>query len=298
MQEFSLIYLGERFHPISQDLPSAIIDSYTRRNKPLHAAVASINFLQADPIPTIGSLLEQWRSLALDSRRLIRDDLQFVATLFDKLLDEQRLPGIACIRTLDFLADDVVRNAADSRHLDAISGSISMNLCSILEHLDAEWRELREWPPDTRCSIHLTYVVQPSVNLSVALGAVQRELGFSEAGEIHVVETGSGSYYEILAGTIASVYALRVLFALANGILDEIVVMRGKARLLARTRIPTRYRDVVLAPYRKRGDSPLAHLPKVVELIRELLGNSGAHGLEQSNVSECQVTVHDEEAGG
>lgn len=294
-----LIYLGAH-GPRLRDAGQVdrVVASYAGRGMALHEAVARLNFKMAEPLHGVTAVAEAVVAPGLRGLPVQRDDVRFVVRVFEALAERHSLPLLACVNAaracepvLAPAATEPLYDESVRRPVAELVSGLTALATRVADEIDDLARTARAEFGTEALTLRLRYGRRPDIDVCALVNGLAQEIKLPEAKPLRRLSARQGSYVEFLAATAAGGLLLLVTLCLVNGVVDQLIVLRGKVRLLlGRRRLPDAFRQLVHRPM-TLDELPVKKLGELARLVNglEAFRSADLSGVSPRNLREVAV---------
>lgn len=294
IRNLALIHLGRPYElPQGAASLAAVLDDYRARRWTLGETILGVSSRQMAPAFAAHRYFEVTMQRIVERGTVNADEITFLQVVFEEMDKEGTLPLISVLEALQWAraAGQLLseRNPSAKAGVSALYG-FGTGVVSILHRQLDAFEDGREAIPnplrDAPRRVSLTFREKPSMDLVALLTEAGRESGLPVAGETRLLHAGSGSYVEVVATTLLTVWSIQALLYLLNGCLIQVTELRSRAHVLRRPQLPSAYTELASRPHQTMPQPVLMALERLFSWLpgSGVLSRPDLGGLTAENV--------------
>jgi uncharacterized protein YjbI with pentapeptide repeats len=300
LKNISFIYLGANEGSTADlDIVEALVASYEERRWFLGAAMLRLNFR----LISLPLALSQYISLivdeAIENRRIRRDDLLFLANIFKELDRAKDLPAMSCIQALDAVRlllnepamDNQELNDHNREALQRFGSAVYLLLQDMIEEFEAKRVQLSSLDTDLPMVLKITFEKRPNLDVAQLLGDIANRSGLATPLSTHLLETGQGSYVELLMTGLFTVLCIQIFLFLLNGCVFQATELRARIEVLSKRDVPAVFKHNALRQAQEVPEFLVAPMQVIMRhaLSLPLMNDSELGGMTRKNIKQLEV---------
>ncbi|MBB4380442.1 pentapeptide repeat-containing protein [Bradyrhizobium sp. SBR1B] len=292
LDDLTLVWRGRTVeHPSGLLLVRDLLTTYEARRWPFLAAMLSLNFALSAPVDSLDHLFSSIADDPNGRRAVGVDELRFLSRVLELLSGQSRLPFLSIATGLEKIygmAEGNPRHTHDA--LKLLAHTLKDAEYTELAAMESAIEPLESMLPNDELNVSFVFDSEPSISFSESIRGLH-DSGYLPGLKPRLLETRSGSYVEILSLSVVTLSSLLICLSMLERILDRVIYIRARAKILFSPQLPAVIRRRALQPVAAPSATVTRELQKYLELALNSHSRRIVSDLEQFTPKLLRVEI-------
>ncbi|WP_271671044.1 pentapeptide repeat-containing protein [Bradyrhizobium sp. CCBAU 51627] len=292
LNDLTLVWRGTPVERASGPmLVKDLLTTYEARRWPFLASILSLNFTLLSPVDSFDYVFSSIADEPNGRRAVGADELRFLGRVLELLSGQARLPFLSIARGLEKIcgiAEGNQRHTHDA--LKLLAHTLKDAEYAELAAMDSSIEPLASMLPADDLKVSFVFDNEPSISFSEWICGLH-ESGYLPGLTPRLLETRSGSYIEILSLSVATLSSLLICLSMIERIVDRVIYIRARAKILFSPQLPAVIRRRALQPIAAPSATLTREMQKYLELASSSHSRRIVSDLEQFTPKLLRVEI-------